>query len=112
MTVQFTVDGVPEYALLSSMRVFRVPTGSDLLARTEDFFAWEDVRRGSGTWPFSRSTEVGPAAACAVRDDRGQLCEGVNFASQDYLSLASHPAVEEAARRAIGELGVHSAGSP
>jgi glycine C-acetyltransferase len=112
MTVQFTVDGVPEYALRSSMRDFRVPTGADLLARTEDFFAWEDVRRRSGTWPFSRSTEVGPAAACAVRDDRGQLCEGVNFASQDYLSLASHPAVEDAARRAIDEFGVHSAGSP
>lgn len=112
MTVQFTVDGVPEYALRSSMRDFRVPAGPDLLTRCEDFFAWEDTRRKSGTWPFSRSTESGPASACAVRDDRGQLCEGVNFASQDYLSLASHPAVEAAARAAIDEFGVHSAGSP
>jgi 7-keto-8-aminopelargonate synthetase-like enzyme len=112
MTVQFTIDGVPEYALRSSMRDFRVPTGSNLLSRCEEFFLWEDGRRKSGTWPFSRSTEAGPAAICAVRDDSGNLCEGVNFASQDYLSLSSHPAVEEAAHQAVAEFGVHSAGSP
>ncbi len=112
MTVQFTIDGVPEYALRSSMRDFRVPTGANLLSRCEDFFVWEDARRKSGTWPFSRSTEAGPAAICAVRDDSGNLCEGVNFASQDYLSLSSHPAVEEAAHQAVAEFGVHSAGSP
>ena len=112
MTVQFTIDGVPEYALRSSMRDFRVPTGANLLSRCEDFFVWEDARRKSGTWPFSRSTEAGPSAICAVRDDSGNLCEGVNFASQDYLSLSSHPAVEEAAHQAVAEFGVHSAGSP
>jgi hypothetical protein len=40
MTVQFTIDGVPEYALRSSMRDFRVPTGANLLSRCEDFFVW------------------------------------------------------------------------
>lgn len=40
------------------------------------------------------------------------LTNGVNFASQDYLSLSSHPAVLEAAKNAIDEFGVHSAGSP
>jgi 7-keto-8-aminopelargonate synthetase-like enzyme len=111
LTKQATIDGVPEYALQSSMRDFRVPTGADLLARTYDFFAWQDARRQSGTWPFSRSTEAGPAASCAVRDDQGILTAGVNFASQDYLSLSSHPAVAEAAREAIARFGVHSAGS-
>ena len=65
------------------MRDFRVPVGADLLARCGDFFRWQDVRRRSGTWPFSRSTETGPAASVAVRDDQGILTEGVNFASQD-----------------------------
>src|SRR5690606_20967292 len=37
--------------------------------------------------------------------------EGVNFASQDYLSLSSHPAVAGAAQAAIDAMGVHSAGS-
>lgn len=107
-----TIDGVPEYALQASMRDFRVPSGANLLERVADFFEWQDVRRKSGTWPFTRSTESGPAASCAVRDDQGVLYEGVNFASQDYLSLAVHDAVHQAAREAIDEFGVHSAGSP
>ena len=94
------------------MRDFRVPVGADLLARCGDFFRWQDVRRRSGTWPFSRSTETGPAASVAVRDDQGILTEGVNFASQDYLSLSNHPLVEIAACRAALEYSVHSAGSP
>lgn len=94
------------------MRDFRVPTGPDLLTRCEEFFYWQDVRRQSGTWPFSRATEKGPTASCAVRDDRGILMDGVNFASQDYLSLSSHPLVITASCRAALEYGVHSAGSP
>ncbi|HYW51020.1 MAG TPA: aminotransferase class I/II-fold pyridoxal phosphate-dependent enzyme [Gemmatimonadaceae bacterium] len=37
--------------------------------------------------------------------------DGLNFATQDYLSLASHPAVHEAAHGAIHRYGVHSGGS-
>ena len=37
---------------------------------------------------------------------------GVNFASQDYLSLSSHPSIIQTAKRTIDEAGVHSAGSP
>jgi glycine C-acetyltransferase len=49
---------------------------------------------------------------CAARDDRGAPQAGVNFASQDYLSLASHPAIKQTAQEVISEFGVHSAGSP
>jgi 7-keto-8-aminopelargonate synthetase-like enzyme len=103
--------GVPPRALEGSMKDFRVMEGASLLDRCDAFFEWQDIRRQSGTWPFSRSTETGPGESCAVRDDRGRLSEGVNFASQDYLSLSSHPAVAEAAKAAIDDMGVHSAGS-
>ncbi len=106
------IDGVPVDALKGSMRDFRVPVGADLLERTAGFYEWQDARRQSGTWPFSRSTEAGPAASCEIRDDAGNLSRGVNFASQDYLSLSSHPAVLAAAKDAIDTMGVHSAGSP
>ena len=112
MSNQATIDGVPEYALQASMRDFRLPTGPDLLQRVENFFYWQDTRRQAGVWPFSRATEKGPASSCAVRDDQGVLTEGVNFASQDYLSLSSHPLVITASMRAALEYGVHSAGSP
>lgn len=112
MTDKRSFDLVSDAALLGSMRDFRQPKGPDLLDRCGEFFAWQDTRRRCGTWPFSRSTENGPDASCAVRDDRGNLFQGANFASQDYLSLSSHPMVAAAAAKAIGRMGVHSAGSP
>ena len=99
-------------ALGGSMRDYRVPQGRDLIARTAEFFQWQDARREAGLWPFSRATQRGPASTCAVEDDAGRPMEGVNFASQDYLSLASHPEVALTAVQTIAEYGVHSAGSP
>ena len=107
-----TIDGVPASALEGSMRDFRVMNGKDLINRCDSFYNWQDVRRQSGAWPFSRATETGPASSCAVRDDCGNLTNGVNFASQDYLSLSSHPEVANAAHEAMNQFGVHSAGSP
>ncbi len=37
---------------------------------------------------------------------------GVNFASQDYLSMSSNPVIKQTALEAIERYGVHSAGSP
>lgn len=56
----------------------------------------------------------GPISTTALARDRmGQvISQGVNFGSQDYLSLTNHPGVKEAAREAIAQYGVHSAGSP
>jgi len=102
----------PEAALTGSMRDFRVPGGSDLLGRVEGFFRWQNLRRKHELWPFSRSTEEAPSAVCAARDDRGMMMHGVNFASQDYLSLSSHPEIKATAAEAIKQYGVHSAGSP
>lgn len=103
---------IPSAALTGSMRDFRVPGGADLLGRTEGFFRWQDLRRQNGLWPFSRATEDGPKTICAAQDDSGNKMRGVNFASQDYLSLSSHPAIKAAAIETIERCGVHSAGSP
>lgn len=103
---------VPPAALAGSMRDFRVPAGSDLLSRVNGFYEWQNLRRENGLWPFSRATEDGPGTVCSAADDRGIGMRGVNFASQDYLSLSSHPAVKQTALEAIERYGVHSAGSP
>ena len=103
---------IPPAALTGSMRDFRVPGGADLLRRTEGFFKWQDLRRKNSLWPFSRATEDGPGTVCQAQDDSGNRMRGVNFASQDYLSLSSHPAVKSAAKETIDRCGVHSAGSP
>ena len=83
---------IPPAALTGSMRDFRVPGGADLLGRTEGFFKWQNLRRQNGLWPFSRATEDGPSTVCWAQDDSGNKMRGVNFASQDYLSLSSHSA--------------------
>lgn len=97
--------------LTGSLREYRDPHGQDLFKRVEDFYTWQNLRRRYGYWPYSKSTDEAPQAICAAKDDAGRGFRGVNFASQDYLSLASHPAIKEAAKEAIDDYGVHSAGS-
>jgi 7-keto-8-aminopelargonate synthetase-like enzyme len=104
-------ETVPLETLTGSLREYREPRGRDLLTRVEPFYDWQDLRRQFGYWPYSKSTEEAPTAVCTAKDDAGHSFRGVNFASQDYLSLSSHPAIKDAAKNAIDEYGVHSAGS-
>jgi glycine C-acetyltransferase len=108
------IDGLakaPKEALTGSLREYRVLPGTDLVGRTAPFFAWQDLRRQFDLWPYAKSTATAPKSRCTALTDSGKAFTGVNFASQDYLSLASHPEVKRAAMRAIEEYGVHSAGS-
>lgn len=102
---------LPAATLTGSLRDFRAPQGKHLLDRVGGFFAWQDLRRQYDLWPYAKSTATAPTTHTSARSDSGVEIDGVNFASQDYLSLASHPAVKEAAKAAIDEYGVHSAGS-
>jgi glycine C-acetyltransferase len=106
-----TDERLPGAALTGSMRDFRVPGGADLERRVGNFFKWQNLRRQNGLWPFSRATDFGPRTEVLATDDRGINMEGVNFASQDYLSMSSNPAIKETALAAIERYGVHSAGS-
>ena len=99
-------------ALSGSMRDFRFIAGANLLDRVSAFYDWQQARRKAGVWPLGRSTESGPHSKCLARTDEGELFEGVNFASQDYLSLSLHPDVRDVAIETMKEFGVHSAGSP
>lgn len=100
------------HALSGSMKDFRHLPGSNLLDRVAAFYDWQEARRAIGVWPLGRSTERGAFSRCTARTDDGALFAGVNFASQDYLSLNSHPEILETAIQAMRDYGVHSAGSP
>lgn len=100
-------------ALGGSMRDFRYLPGTNILDRVNAFYEWQELRRKTGLWPLGRSTASAPRSKCfALNDKGGDRFEGINFASQDYLSLSSHPAVAETAIKVINDYGVHSAGSP
>lgn len=106
-----SASAIPEAALTGSLRDYKSPAGIDLLGRIEGFFGWQNIRREHKLWPYARSTASAPKTHCAAKSDTGLEFSGVNFASQDYLSLSSHPAVKQAAIDAVHEYGVHSAGS-
>src|SRR5579863_9021807 len=109
MSGQSGVD--PVEALTGSMRDFRELPGKDLIGRVSAFYEWQQLRRLHSLWPYSKATERAPLAVCSARDDSGVRFSGLNFATQDYLGLSSHPEIKETAKSVIDEYGVHSAGS-
>ncbi|MER7272700.1 aminotransferase class I/II-fold pyridoxal phosphate-dependent enzyme [Micromonospora carbonacea] len=106
------VDPDEEYALDKNAYDFYRPAGRDLLARTEDFYGWVQARRRTETWQYSRVLEAAPDSIAEITNDLGKRTRGINFNSQDYLSFNTHPAIREAAVRAMRDYGPHSAGSP
>ncbi|KQQ97618.1 8-amino-7-oxononanoate synthase [Massilia sp. Leaf139] len=101
-------------ALRGSVAQFAQPRGANLLRRTEALDAWCRLRTTHGVWQYARAIDGAPTPESSVHEE-GELpgtgTRGINFASQDYLSLASHPTVREAAQAALVEAGPHSAGS-
>ncbi|MFC8851292.1 MULTISPECIES: aminotransferase class I/II-fold pyridoxal phosphate-dependent enzyme [unclassified Micromonospora] len=106
------VDPDEEYALDKNAYDFYRPAGRNLLVRTEDFYGWVQARRRTETWQYSRVLEAAPDSVAQITNDLGKRTRGINFNSQDYLSFNTHPAIREAAARAMRDYGPHSAGSP
>lgn len=95
-----------------SLANFARPRGADLLKRAAPFSQWRSARLEHRAWPYSRTLCSAPKETSVSLDENGEATEGYNFASQDYLSLSSHPDVLAAAERSIYSHGIHSAGSP
>lgn len=98
-------------ALGGSTRDFLESTGPDLQAKARAFHDWVELRRATGLHPYARQLLVAPGPQATLRQADGSVLSGLNYSSQDYLSLASHPAVKAAAKAAVDRFGVHSAGS-
>ncbi|WP_332848032.1 aminotransferase class I/II-fold pyridoxal phosphate-dependent enzyme [Massilia sp. S19_KUP03_FR1] len=102
---------VADGALAGNAAQFAQPRGPDLLARTAPLEAWHAARAAHGVWQYARALNGAPHPIASIQDEAGLGARGVNFASQDYLSLASHPAIFDAAAQALRDAGPHSAGS-
>lgn len=98
-------------ALAGTAAQFAQPRGANLLDRMDQLEAWHARRSAHGVWQYSRALDGAPHPIASIQDEAGVSARGINFASQDYLSLASHPVVAEAAARALQDAGPHSAGS-
>ena len=97
--------------LAGTWRDFATCPGSDLTAKAAALTAWADARVRFGGFPFGQRLTGSPSPVAALRGLDGTVQSGLNFSSQDYLGLASHPEVTHAACVAVARYGVHSAGS-
>jgi glycine C-acetyltransferase len=98
-------------AFTKHLGMFTHPKGANLIERTRPLGEWLEQRIELGTWPYSRSLETSPDTTARVQSSNGVTVEGVNFGSQDYLGLAAHPSIHDAAIRALSDYGPHSAAS-
>src|SRR5512141_2457670 len=94
-----------------SIAHFARPQGPDLLARAAPLRDWVGERIRCGLWPYSRALHSSPSTVARVEDVGGEVAEGINLSSQDYLGLATSGPVVDAAVEAARRYGVHSAGS-
>ncbi|MBF0160031.1 MAG: aminotransferase class I/II-fold pyridoxal phosphate-dependent enzyme [Magnetococcales bacterium] len=99
-------------ALQGSVLDYVIPIGNKLINRKDPFYAWQQSRRELELWTFSYTIKSTPNPWMEITNEIGINVGGLNFASQDYLSLCSHPQVWEAAEAALKDYGPHSAGSP
>ncbi len=99
------------YFLGGDVAQYREVPGRDLLDRLNQHSIWSTARLNNSVEPYSKHTAGAIKNRCIAFDRAGRRFEGPNLASQDYLSLAGHPAIKTAAIKAVNECGVHSAGS-
>jgi glycine C-acetyltransferase len=104
-------ENIPDQLRTSLPAVEKHNHPVNLLERWDEAGDWWQDRIQYKMDPYQKysTTRVGNYIEGAHRD--GSTFKGHNFASQDYLSLASHPKLVDAAKAAIDTYGLHSAGS-
>jgi 7-keto-8-aminopelargonate synthetase-like enzyme len=80
--------------------------------RAKAFDEWRSCREKENVWPYQRFLDCVALPQNTLTYSNGKSYYGINFSSQDYLSLSSHPEIKIAAAENIEKYGVHSAGSP
>ena len=99
------------FALSGSTLDFIKGPGRDLMAKARALRAWQKNRIDQGYYTYARALAEPPRAKTELVMEDGRREAGINFSSQDYISLASHPRIIAAAKQALDAFGVHSAGS-
>ena len=100
-----------DFVLTGAMPQFIDSANSNPLARYRPLTDWLDARYEFGVDPYSKFTVGRTGPVMSAHGRKGDVWQGINLGSQDYLNLSTHETVLDAARTAIDEYGVHSAGS-
>ena len=104
-------SSIVEPALSGSVTEFYDNKETNLVDRWCELGDWFEARNRASVDPYQKYScgPILPVTRGSYRDGRPFV--GVNFASQDYLSLSSHASIKNAVIAAMNEYGVHSAGS-
>jgi 7-keto-8-aminopelargonate synthetase-like enzyme len=97
--------------LAGSTRDFLTTIACHPTERADAFWLWNQARIEHDVFPYGKALMEAPKPTTALRYLGGRTRSGLNFSSQEYLSLASHPRIIHAATEAMHRLGVHSSGS-
>jgi glycine C-acetyltransferase len=109
-TIDVSLEHSP--AFTKHLGLFANPEGNHLLERTRPLGDWLDLRMELNTWPYARTLQGRPGTETALESQNARRVTGMNFGSQDYLGLAGHPAIVDAAKDALDRYGPHAAASP
>jgi len=85
--------------------------GKALFQRTHAIFPMIDLQKKHQLWLYFKTALSSPSAITKGHDIYGNVFEGPNFATQDYLGLNSSPEVREVAMQVVKDFGVHSGGA-
>ncbi len=91
--------------------IYRAWQSPNFLERAKAEAIWFDEHLALGLDPHQSFIKGKVSRLCERAVRKGLPKTGINFGSQDYLSLSTHPLLAEAAQIAIADYGVHSAGS-
>src|SRR5262245_16357637 len=76
---------------------FREVSGLTLNDRLCGYYRWQSARRRDGSWAYDKTLHSAPLPNSSMVDGCGRHVKGPNYCSQDYLSLAKHDSIREAA---------------
>jgi len=85
--------------------------GRDMFQRTHAIGESIDLQKKYQLWLYFKTATATPSATTKGHDIYGNVFEGPNFASQDYLGLASNKKTREEAIKVAQEFGLHSGGA-
>jgi glycine C-acetyltransferase len=107
------IDQNPMDVTQYSMEMFAQGQGQgEDLVEIEQFSKWIAALKEQEKYFYETPHYNAQKTQCTIKTSKGEIKNSINFASYNYLGYTYHPQVIEAAKKALDQYGLGSAGSP